>query len=136
VEVIVSVEIEPIGVQLLRSGRACLSRFQEVEEAMWLARKMQATLYHHGPLRRELTLCHMSSGLPHRPIHPTLDSLCILPRATQALGGFIYQSLRLFIGSRCLREQPSTSTRLHRRLLVYHRSVLNPSFGNEVKTRF
>lgn len=133
---IASVEIEPIGVQLLRSGRACLSRFQEVEEAMWLARKMQATLYHHGPLRRELTFCHMGTGLPHRPIYPTLDSLCILSRATQALEGSIYQSLRLFIGSRCLREQPSTSIRLHRRVLVYHRSVINPSYVKEVKARF
>jgi hypothetical protein len=34
------------------------------------------------------------------------------------------------------REQTSTSTRLHRRFLVYHRSVLNPAFGKEVKARF
>lgn len=89
-----------------------------------------------APQKRTYTLPHGLRFATSADLPRSGQALHIIPRYTST--GRINLPIFAFCssGSRCLREQPSTSTHLHCRFLVYHRSVLNPIFGKEVKARF
>lgn len=106
--VVHAVRIRLIGVQLICSGRVSFVRLLEVEKTMWLARNEQGTLYHHGPLRSEDSVCQMgqlhatSADLPHSST--LLQSIPTLHKSLAPLVALACQSLKFFHRKSVLRN--------------------------------